>query len=353
MTTHIHGTSNSSKYNLDLFLKNLHEWVDLFKFNNISGEFSVIREQEKPSLYGTCDMVYNLTMPNELVSYLESHVNEKAEDWITVIQSYQDERTGWFKEGRFNYAYHFKEHSTAFSVSALRLLDAKPLYDFRISKKLKTKKKVEKWLRKTPEWGLLYWPGSHRGGGVAAIYATLGPKSYPHERFFDWYFEWLDGKADPEVGFWRLGWIHKIKKNRLTKHELGGAVHYYWIYEFLGHPIPYPEKVIDSTLLLQNELGTWDTPDSYCIDLDAIFCLTRCCKQANGYKKEEIDQAILKYLDHIVDKINDKSFFFQNYRSAHRLTGFVCAIAEIYKFMPHIFDFKKEWIQTLDITPWI
>lgn len=345
---------NQKKYNFDPFLKNLHNWVDSFKFNDKSGQYSVIRGQNKPSLYGTCDMVYNLLIPNELESYFNSHENEKIEDWISIIQSYQDQNTGWFKEGRFNYAYHFKEHSTAFAVSALKLLNAEPKYGFKISKKLNSRKKVHSWLKKGPEWGLLYWPGSHRGGGIGAIYATLDAESYPHEKFFEWYFEWLDNNADPEVGFWRLGWIHKLKKDRLTKHELGGAVHYYWIYEFLKHPIPFPEKVIDSTLLLQNELGTWDTPHSYCIDLDAIFCLTRCCKQINGgYRKEDIKNSILKYLDYIVEKINNREFLYQYYSSAHILTGFVCAIAEIYKFMPNILDLKREWIQTLDITPWI
>lgn len=347
------NTQNLKKHNFVPFLKNLHAWVDSFKFSNKSGQFSVIKDQNKPSLYGTCDMVYNLVIPNEFESYFNSHNNEKIEDWISVIQSYQNQNTGWFKEGRFNYAYHFKEHSTAFAVSALKLLNSAPKYDFKISKKLNSRKKVQNWLKKVPEWGLLYWPGSHRGGGIGAIYATLGPESYPHDNFFDWYFEWLDKHADPDVGFWRLGWIHRLKKERLTKHELGGAVHYYWIYEFLEHPLPFPEKIIDSTLLLQNELGTWDTQYSYCIDLDAIFCLTRCCKQSKGYKKEDIKRAIIKYLDYVVDKINDKNFLYQNYKSAHILTGFLGAIAEIYKFMPHILNLKREWIQTLDITPWI
>jgi len=347
------NTQNLKKYNFDPFLKNLHDWVDSFKINENSGHYSVILGQNKPSLYGICDMVYNLMIPNELEPYFDSHPNETIEDWISIIHAYQNPKNGWFKEGFFNYAYHFKEHSTAFAVSALKLLNVVPKYDFKISKKLNSQKNVKRWLKKGPEWGLLYWPGSHRGGGIGAIYASLGPEFYPHENFFEWYFEWLDKKADPDVGFWRLGWIHKIKKDRLTKHELGGAVHYYWIYEFLDHSIPYPEKVIDSTLLLQNEFGTWDTPYSYCIDLDAIFCLTRCCKQTNGYRKEDIKKSILKYLSYVIDKINDKDYLYENYKSAHRLTGFLCALAEIYKFMPKIFNLNRDWIQTLDITPWI
>ncbi len=51
--------------------------------------------------------------------------------------------------------------------------------------------------------------------------------------------------------------------------------------------------------------------------------------------------------------MNDKQFFYTNYTSAHTLTGYVCAIAEIYKFYPDLIDIPRPWIQTLDITPWI
>lgn len=341
------------RYNCKIFFNLLSDWVNSFKVNKKFGQFSVKINSQKPSLYGICDMVFNLTITNELDEYLESYKNEIKEEWIKTIKSYQNPKTGWFKEGLINYGMHFKEHSSAFSVSALKLLGAKPNYEFKISKELNSKKKVEKWLKRTPEWGLLYWPGSHRGGGIAAIFATLGPKNYPHDKFFEWYFDWLDDKADPEVGFWRLGWIHKLKNNRLTISELGGAVHYYWIYEFVNHPIPYPEKIIDSTLLLQNDFGTWHKDYSYCIDLDAIFCLTRCSKQADGYREDDIKAAIIKYLDYIVDRMNNKDFFYTHYRSAHILTGYVCTIAEIYKFYPELIKLPRPWIQTLDITPWI
>jgi hypothetical protein len=340
-------------YNFHIFLDLLSEWVDSFNISGGSGQFSVKMGSQKPSLYGICDMVFNLSITNEFDGYVESHHNEAKEEWIKTIKSYQNPKTGWFKEGLINYGMHFKEHSSAFSVSALKLLGAQPDYEFKIAKKLNTKKKVENWLKKTPEWALLYWPGSHRGGGVAAIFATLGSKYYPNEKFFEWYFDWLDKKADPEVGFWRLGWIHKLKKNRLTINELGGAVHYYWIYEFFNHSIPYPKKIIDSTLFLQNKLGTWHKNYSYCIDLDAIFCLTRCSKQADSYRKDDIKAAIIKYLEFIIKRMNNKDFLYEYYRSAHTLTGYVCAIAEIYKFYPELLDLPRPWIQTLDLTPWI
>ena len=121
----------------------------------------------------------------------------------------------------------------------------------------------------------------------------------------------------------------------------------------MNHSIPYPKKVIDSTLNLQNELGLWDNNVSYCIDLDAIFSLLRCENQLNGYRIKEITQAIIKYLDYTIPTLNDKDFLFNHYTSAHKLTGCLGAIAEIYKFRPLLFDSSIKFNQSLDITPWI
>ncbi len=346
-----------NKFNLDIFHDNFFNWVESFKITNIAGDFSVIRGKKKSSLYGICDMVFNLTIPDQIEHYLNIHEIENREAWIEKIQSYQDSKTGWFKDDYFNYKFRSPltgqwEHASAFAVSALKLLNATPKYDFQITKKLNSKRQVEKWLKNVPEWGIFLWPGSHRGGGIGAIFAMLGEDYYPHENFFDWYFGWLNSKADPIVGFWRLGWNHKIKK-RLTKHELGGAIHYYWVYEYMQRPISYPDKVIDSTLQLQNEIGLWGGDVSYCIDLDAIFSLLRCSKQLGGYREDDIHQAIHKYLEYTIPSLNNKDFLFNRYTSAHRLTGCLEAIAEIYKYKPELFDLSGKWIETLDIACWI
>ncbi len=348
---------NEPKYNLDNFLANIRDWIKQFEINEKPGYFfykpvDQNKSKTKPlSLYGTTDMVFTLYITNELDNYFEGFTNEKRESWIEAIQSFQKPKTGWFTQGSWNYyTLHFKEHSTAYAAVALKLLDAKPKYSLKISETLKSKQAVEKWLEKM-HWGLLFWPGSHRGGGVPAYFLTTG--EIPHKDFFNWYFDWLDKEADPEVGFWRRGRIHKIKKDRLTKHELGGSIHFYWIYEFMKRPIPYPKKVIDSTLKLQNEFGLWDKKLGYCIDLDAVFSLNRCCQQADGYRKDEIDKAIIKFLDYTIPKLNDRDFLFTNYEDSHRITGYLETIAEIQKFYPNLIKTPKPWIESLDIAPWV
>jgi hypothetical protein len=296
-------------------------------------------------------MVFTLFITNEFENYYQDFTEEKRAIWIANIQKFQNPKTGWFKQGSWNYySHHFKEHSTAYATSALKLLGSKSKYSLKLGNKLKTKITVEIWLKKM-QWGLLFWPGSHRGGGVPAVFATTG--DVPHPNFFELYFDWLDREADPEVGFWRRGLIHKIQKNRLTKHELGGSIHLYWIYEFMKHPIPYPEKVIDSTLKLQNKWGLWDKEIGYCIDLDAIFCMARCCKQLNGYRKDDIYESIIKFLDYTIPKLNDKNFLFNKYENSHKITGYLEAIAEIQKFYPDLIKTSKPWRESLDITPWV
>ncbi|MEJ2295300.1 MAG: hypothetical protein P8Y23_11110 [Candidatus Lokiarchaeota archaeon] len=121
----------------------------------------------------------------------------------------------------------------------------------------------------------------------------------------------------------------------------------------MNRPIPYPKKVINSTLNLQYEPGLWDSNVSYCIDLDAILSLLRRENQPNGYRKEDTTHAAIKYLDYTIPTLNDKDSPFNHYVSAHKLTGCLGAIAEIYKFMPMLFDSSIKFNQSLDITPWI
>jgi len=81
--------------------------------------------------------------------------------------------------------------------------------------------------------------------------------------------------------------------------------------------------------------------------------LLRCYKQTNGYRENDIKEAIIRYLDYTIPTLNDRDFLFKRYNNTHKLTGCLEAIAEIYKFMPQLFDLTKPWIETLDIAPWI
>ncbi|TFF97065.1 MAG: hypothetical protein EU547_05370, partial [Promethearchaeota archaeon] len=110
---------NSKQFNINPFLGYLKEWISQFNIKGKPGYFKVERNDNSPSLYGICDTIFNLRISNQLDTYLDELPEEEKNSWISVIQSYQNPQTGWFKEGFLNYGLHFKEHSSAFSVSAL------------------------------------------------------------------------------------------------------------------------------------------------------------------------------------------------------------------------------------------
>lgn len=197
-------------------------------------------------------------------------------------------------------------------------------------------------------WSLV-WPTSHRASGVAAALAMTGEAS---DHWFEWFFEWLEKKVNPKTGFWELGWLQKLFKYT-SKHEMAGAFHLYYIYEFLKHPLPIPEQIIDATLKLQHSNGLWDKQVPYCIDLDGIYNLTRASRIANNYRKEEVCSALKKSLQTIVNCLNEKTFVFKNYQNSHRLVGALAALAEIQNFLPNQLYTPKRWKLVLDHSPYI
>ena len=313
------------------------EWESRFRIGEEIGDFSYALSG-KPCLYGTTDILFCRAIMNRL------DLSEKQKDeWAGIINSFQNSRTGWYRKV---YAHtHFKEHTTAYAVAALHLINRKPSYEFIWRKRLlSSKEEMERWYNKIP-WSII-WPASHIVSGIPAIMAMLGNGS---DDFFDWYFNRLDRDVDPQTGFWQKGLIHRlgIIKNP-TKHEMGGAFHMYFVYEYMARKWLYPEKIIDETLKLQHANGLWDRDVTYCIDLDGVYSLLRSSRNAGGYKADDVKAACLRYLETAERILNDRRFFFSRYTNTHLLPGALGAIAECQKFYPELVKTTRPWIQTLD-----
>jgi hypothetical protein len=181
---------------------------------------------------------------------------------------WQDQDTGWFSAG--NEALHFKEHATAYATGALALLGSRPRFPFRWAERItRSPAATERWLNSI--WWDYVWVGSHQGGGVAAALHMTGAAP---EEWFAWYLDWLDRECNPETGLWQRAFYNRFT-TQPAKHDMGGAAHFWWIYQHRGRPIPHPEKVIDSLLGLQLPSGLWDRKPRkgdfpYCINCDAV-----------------------------------------------------------------------------------
>ena len=308
-------------------------------------------------LYGSCDVVYLLWTIGELEP--RTTAAGRAE-WAGLIQSFQDPSTGWFDRG--NETPHFKEHATAYATGALALLGARPRYPFRWAEKITaSRKSTERWLGGI--WWDVVWVGSHQGGGVAA---ALAMSDSAPEEWFDWYFDWLDHEVNPVTGLWQRAFYNRVI-TRPNKNDLGGAAHFWWIYEYRHRPLPFPERVIDTCLKLQLESGLWDRKPRkgdfpYCINLDAINGLAASSRQlrsaGQGYRTPDILAALEKYLRRTNQVLTSPGALARLYTNSHDLPGALIGVAEADQFMKAVagqgrIQTRAEWRSVLGTICWL
>lgn len=318
-----------------------------------AGNFSLYRDSTEADLYGMVDAVYILYISGMLARLT---TQTSRQHWAERILACQDDE-GWFSKK--NKRGHSAEHATAYALGALKLLavesDEEYLQQLKPLKFLQPlltnyntflywiehlgfEYKLRNIFDKRVGWNHI-WRSSHIGGGIpAAIQMT----SRLHEewwsventsqQWFGWYFQWLNTHINPSTGFWqRALWNHFYTKPTLI--DMGGAVHFFWIYEALGQPLPYPEQIIQSTLTLQKTTGLYKE-HPYCIDLDGNFCITRAYLQLPPDRqliyKAQVYRSLEKNFQAILHSLTQKPFT-EIYSDSHGLPGALAALIECKK----------------------
>lgn len=313
------------------------EFINQFRIKSSAHHFSW-KPRGNLSLYATADMIYSHWILGD-----DQFLNTLKEPLSEVIHQFQNKSTGWYTK-RYGKR-HFKEHTCAYAVGALFLLDKYPKYPFSfLDSIISSQKNTEKWLRQN-NWTII-WLGSHAISGIPAILAMSQGKDLP---FFKWYFNWLDEHVNPKTGFWELGIHHKLKilKNP-TIHEMAGAFHMFYIYTHLNRSWKYPKQVIDHTLRLQNKTGLWSNDVPFGVDMDGLYCLLESNRQLNGYRQEEINHAVYTYLEKVQNLLNNKQYVLKNYQNTHKIVGTLNAIALCQKYYPKIVKTQNKWRFSLD-----
>ncbi len=316
------------------------EWLKQFKVGPGIADYSFTPGGQIDS-YGTTDMLISMYIMNELGGLSE----RQKDEWAATINRFQDPATGKYKK---TYTLHFWEHTTAYCTCALKLIDRRPAHPMKWKEKIiRDEKSMLAWTRqwKRAPWSLT-WSGSHVWAGIPATLAMTGEGT---DAFFKWYFDWFDKEADPKTGFWRRGWKQKLLAKEPHPHDMFGAFHMYYVYEYMGKKWQYPEKVVDWTLKFQQpDNGLWGSGAIYCRDLDGIYSLTRSSRNANGYKVGDVRAAVVKMLATAELQLNDEALVLQNYPNTHKLTGALCAVAECQKFFPELVKTPKLWLMSID-----
>jgi hypothetical protein len=340
------------------------------------GAFALHRGQAAYDLYGAIDAVYVLYT----LGALGEHTDRAGRAiWAERILACQDER-GWFS--RRNHRGHSREHATAYAIGALRLLEVeaderyvariRPIEDLRPI--LTDHQAFVRWidrlgfnylpqdvLRKNVGWNHI-WRSSHIGGGVAAM-VTIAREQVAQwwggavdlERWYGWYFAWLDAEASAQSGLWqRALWNLVYRKPTLI--DMGGAVHFFWVYAAHNRRFPYPEPVINATIGLQRTSGLYKA-HPFCIDLDGNFCIVRSYLQLDSQQRERHDPAVAQALEAnfmaVLEHLLARPYT-DIYNDSHGLPGALAALIECAQYPG--FRYRAAlagWRHPLDVVCWL
>ncbi len=340
------------------------------------GEFSLHRGQTDPDLYGMIDAAYILYTLGELPQVTD---RKRRQLWAEAILACQDE-AGWFSKR--NLRGHSQAHATAYAIGALMLLEVEP--DERYSDRVRPftgmlpiltdSAAFIHWIEHLEFRGTLHdirtknvgwhhiWRSSHIGGGIPAALGMMRdqvtrwwPDTVVLDDWFAMYFAWLDAHANPATGYWQRAFWNKLYR-RPTLIDMGGAVHFYWVYVASDHPLPYPARIIDATLSLQKTSGLY-RQHPYCIDLDGNFCINRAYLQLDSGERARCQDAVYgaaeTNFEAIVNALTTQPLD-AIYVDSHGLPGALAALTECTKLPSFKYaDLINNWQHPLDKVWWL
>jgi len=235
-------------------------------------------------------------------------------EWLKYLQSFQKE-DGLFEdeidmaeETQGYPRWALRAHRSRHIAWAIESLNGKLKYPIEFVEPFTKKGEIEKWLENLwvenidRIWAMSNWimdmgvllDLQHRHFGdkkaAAAVEVIL---------------TFLDAKQDCNTGYW-------FKNGTDLRCAMAGAMHFYPLYWAYGHKLSYFEKVVETTLSLQQPDGLFGFESGkggcQCLDYDAMLILINGCFKLGNHRKE-ISSACKKVINEImIDQLPDGSF---------------------------------------------
>ncbi len=325
-----------NRLDIDDILKNVLEVVNSHKLD--TGKYSrfLWNQQERYlgcNPYGCADAANILYTLNEF----PKDAGERKK-WIEALQEFQDKETGIFNEGS-----HHKFHTTAHCVAALELFDARPLYPLYEMEKFKDFKEFSK-MCEDVDW-LHHGGASHSGAG---LYAALVITNSVDDEWVQSYFEWFDKNCDSNTGLW----VKEPAPEYPISQRMGESFHFLFNYDHAKHPIPYPDKLIDSCIEMyrNKNMPAAFGKQFHFIEVDWVYCLNRASRQT-PHRFFEVKEILYEFAKDYIDFLKNVDWKTQN--DLHVLFGTVCCLAELQLALPGKIHSSKPLRMTLDRRPFI
>lgn len=281
-----------------------------------AGQYARSPGDKESELYGVADMACILYT----LDALRPTEPERAE-WAAAFQTFQNPETGWLVEKSRT---HDPLHNTAFALAAMQLLDLTPKFPVKMGPEFMN---IRAYLD-TLDWRKGVYSNSHKGAGVAAIFALVPKLGTPG--WFTEYFAACDSLFDPNNGM-----MGKEKSPGGDSDQIGGTFHYAFLYQHFNRHMLFPERRIDSVITLQQPDGYWLATNKLWLTLDAIYLMTRTLRYC-PHRFEDVRATIRKTMSTLMREVYSvagRKQTFTGKLAVHLVTAAISIAAEVQQFL--------------------
>lgn len=258
--------------------------------------FKPFLESQNTTLYSSVFAVMTYHYAGELGRFSDS---EKSQ-WANYILSFQSTDTGLFDSdelhdgvGEYHNLEHRQLHLTCHVLPALLLLGITALRPIKYTEKFLDRDSFLAWLDQR-NLAMTWVEGNNLFFAGQLLIHEIENNSRGHDSL-ELLFKWLEEKVDPATALW--GTNHGCSLHK----AMYGAYHQLILYFYKNRPVPYIERLVDSTLKCQHLDGGFSEwrGGGTCQDIDGSDILVNCYK-LTAYRSREIRYSLRKVLSHIM-----------------------------------------------------
>jgi len=273
-----------------------------------------------PDMYASADIAWIRWMMDDL-----DLTTAQRQQWIQFIQAQQNVGDGTYR----HITGHCPAHAFCHATGALNMLGGAHRYVPSFLDRYRKTAGIPEWLDHI-DW-VRQWGASHDiwGAGLPLACSADTPAAWRAALF-----QWLDHEVDPKTGFWR-----RDTPARSPLESLGGAFHIWPIYAAMRRPLPYPNKVIDHVLGLQQADGSFDRGFGYG-NMDGVWVLQYLTSQVD-YRRRAVVAALETNLRGLVQLYNQRPARF--FADAHGTESRVATLAILRDGLPDRFRVSRPW----------
>jgi SAM-dependent methyltransferase len=241
-------------------------------------------------------------LARELLDDLDGLASSERRGLVEYFASCQEASAGTFVDPRIDRSSltthdsdYVDAQCTYFSAHALDALGATPPYRIALADAVTAAPgNMSAWLEHR-DWSRPWYESNNAMFLLYFLSLEADAPREPAYRAITEALDWLDAAQDPLTGLWGT------ESGASLLDGVAGAFHLLLFYYFFERPVPRIERIVDSTLALQNGDGLFSPfgGGGSCEDLDAVDILCNA-RMRTEYRRGDVDEALRRAASGIV-----------------------------------------------------